>query len=602
MGIIKKFRNTKVRTKLILGFALVLLLSLIMAISAIISVNRINQDYTYLLNYPQSRVEFLISLTTNISDMRRATTGIALNMNTDIQVSEDYYTSFYTYSSRALKNMDGFLTSAQNDTVHDPAILKENISSMESIQSSISEYQQNVDKAMIEVRQGNWEGMNTTFLEGAKIITSTETILDELYRETSKFTEDKSDEISNDKNASVIIYFILFVLILILSIITIIFISRIISRPLVTIANFFKHAGTTGDIVVTPELSELAEGKENVKDEIAQISVSLQNFLTRILDISTKLEAVSNRDLTVGLQLQSEKDIIGLSMQKMLDNLNEMLNELRISSDQVSSEAKHISQSSQNIASGSSEQASNIEFFSTSLDQLQERTMRNAENAQKAREANIETTKKLDDVISSMNEMKDAMKEIQDSSENITKIIGVIDDIAFQTNILALNAAVEAARAGQQGKGFAVVADEVRALAAKSAEAAKESSALIEKSYERVQTGHSIVEKTNTDIETASDNAEQSTRIVDAVAIDSNEQIQAITKITKNIDQISSVVQANSAIAEETAASAQNMSHQSILLNEIVNRFMLKHNNIIDIEKSDIDNQVDVEENIKEID
>jgi methyl-accepting chemotaxis protein len=228
------------------------------------------------------------------------------------------------------------------------------------------------------------------------------------------------------------------------------------------------------------------------------------------------------------------------------------------------------------LAQGSTQQAAAVEELSAAISEIANKTKQNAEMAGRAAALATTILRDAEKGSAQMGQMMEAVKDINQAGQSISKVIKVIDDIAFQTNILALNAAVEAARAGQHGKGFAVVAEEVRSLASKSAEAAKDTAALIENSLEKASLGSRIAGETAASLKDIVSGIGESDKIVGDIAKSSEEQSRGIAQVNHGIDQVAQVVQQNSATAEQSAAASEQMSSQSALLQERIAQFKIK--------------------------
>ncbi len=286
--------------------------------------------------------------------------------------------------------------------------------------------------------------------------------------------------------------------------------------------------------------------------------------------------AEGNLDVTIDIHSKDEIGILADAFAKMKNNVNRTLMNINSASEQVASGSAQVSDSSMSLSQGATEQASSIEEVTTSIEEIATQTKQNAQNADKAKAIALNTQSYAQQGNEQMEQMLQAMVEINNASKNISKIIKVIDDIAFQTNILALNAAVEAARAGQHGKGFAVVAEEVRNLAARSANAAKETTTMIEGSISKVDVGTKIANETSQALRKIVEGVSQAAELVGEIALASNEQAIGVEQINQAVTQISDVVQTTSATAEETAAASEQLSSQAGLLKSQVAAFELK--------------------------
>ncbi|MCL2224672.1 MAG: methyl-accepting chemotaxis protein [Defluviitaleaceae bacterium] len=311
-----------------------------------------------------------------------------------------------------------------------------------------------------------------------------------------------------------------------------------------------------------------------IKNDVNQMIKDMSAYIREIGDCLTE---VSNGNLTRHINMNFDGDFnkIKESISHIVNTLHKTMKEISAASEQVLSGSKQISISAGDLANGAQEQASSVQELNASIDMINEQTQKNADNATEASELSQRSTSNAQEGNEAMQQMLDAMSQIKDSSNDISKIIKVIQDIAFQTNLLALNAAVEAARAGEHGRGFSVVAEEVRTLAGRSQEAATETTGLIQDSITRVESGSGIAESTAVSLDTIVKNAGEVMEIINNISTSSKEQAEAISQVGIGLSQISRVVQSNSAVSEETAAAAEELNSQAEMLRELVGYFKL---------------------------
>ena len=356
------------------------------------------------------------------------------------------------------------------------------------------------------------------------------------------------------------------VVLILIVIVIIYFITRILTAPL-------QQGVSVAQKIARGDLTEKINYQS--KDEVGELAAAINTMVDGLKGKAEEAAQIAEGNLQLKIAVASEQDVMGQAFQSMVKNLNDVLGEVARATDQIDSGSEQVSDTAQQLSQQATESAASLEEISSSMNVIGDQTQRSADNANQANQLANGAQDAARIGNERMTSMITAMNEIGEAGQNISKIIKVIDEIAFQTNLLALNAAVEAARAGQHGKGFAVVAEEVRNLAARSAKAAEETAQLIEGSVEKTDNGAQIAEKTSEALDEIVGSIVKVTDLVAEIAVASNEQAQGISQINEGLGQIDQTVQQSTATAEESAASAEELSSQSAHLKHLLTRFKL---------------------------
>lgn len=365
-----------------------------------------------------------------------------------------------------------------------------------------------------------------------------------------------------------------FILIGVLAVVNFRFVRKRLLRPLIVIRDQMEQiaeGNLSADFPLEPDTSEigmLVESIHETKGELKRYVSEIDQILGSMAD--------GNMDLEIGHDYRGEFSPIQDALRKILEALNKALSVIGNASVQVSATANQVANSSQMLSEGATEQANSVEQLTERVTDLTTEFAHIAEVANQACNCSIAASGKLQISNEKMQNLSSVMDEISKASNQISGIINTIENISFQTNILALNAAVEAARAGTAGKGFAVVAEEVRSLASESAEAVKDTTVLIENTLRVVQQGTALTSETRDALNSVVYGAKESTDLVTGIAASSTAQSEVLNALLIGMEDISRVVQTNSAAAEESAASSQELNNQASYLEEATRQFHLR--------------------------
>jgi len=572
------FKNLKVRSKLLISFTIVILLAAATGTYIILGMNAVNESYEQAMDITGHRISYIFAADDHYASARMITRELYNPDNTN----EDLDRLSAELNLR-LNELEASLNGLY--TVEAPAVQEK----IAAILPLIEEYRSDAGRAIgILHSAGEISPDNAQYREAMEVSEAVMTGMAESYADELSVTIEGFSVMAvntlqtlaaeNNSQAHRVLYIslTLFAVVASCSFAIAFWIPSLISAPLKPLAAFMKKAGSTGDISLNPGDREVIGKFSRFKDEIGETIQGASSFIMHVTNISEELKAVADGDLTVDISQLSEDDTMAGSIKHTLDSLNNMFSEIRSTTDQVASGSKQIASGSQTLAQGSTQQAASIQELSSAVANIAQKTRENAETAERTSILSEQIKISAERGSRQMDEMITAVKDINEASQSISKIIKTIDDIAFQTNILALNAAVEAARAGQHGKGFAVVAEEVRNLAAKSAQAAKETGDMIQNSMNKAEFGSSVASETANSLTEIVAGINESSQYINEIARASENQSLGISQINTGIDQVAQVVSQNSATAQESAAASEQMSSQAAVLEELLSLFKIK--------------------------
>ena len=561
-------KNLKVSTKLMVSYAFMVLLVVVVGLIAIGSMKSMNQADDDLYQHNLLAISAIGEIRENIQAQRVQLLDIVANAGNIGEIQ-----SAHSIMTQLEREIEPLFINYEN-TISDEADEAAYMEAKKAYQNDFAATKERVMEAsFLDFQTAHDE------LYSNRVTTVVDTMVNG-FTQAMNLNGQWAIETINTNTAlfhkMILVEIICILIALVIAIFFAYYISGLISKPLSLMAIFFKKAGLTGNLTLNKQEEDCMRTLADNKDEIGELSNSAYAFIGRILEVSDKLELVANGDLTVDIKLLSEEDKIGGSMLQMIGSLNDMFGSIHNTTVQVATGSKYVADGAQSLAEGSTEQAASIEELSSSIADIAVRTKDNAEIADKTSKLSITIKENAEKGSRQMDDMIAAVKDINDASQSISKIIKTIDDIAFQTNILALNAAVEAARAGEHGKGFAVVAEEVRNLASKSAEAAKDTGNMIQDSIEKAELGYRIAGSTAESLREIVSGINESSLLAMETARAYEEQSVGIEQINAGIDQVAQVVQQNSATAEESAATSQEMSSHATVLEDMISQFKLR--------------------------
>lgn len=557
-------KNFKISLKLSLGFVVILVLSGVVIITTLFNLRNVGKLFDTFYESPFTVTKSSLEICNNLNKISKDLANAAIDRNIS------------NYSSEIDKSYIDL--QANKDIIKAKFLGDKNL--ITSLESGITNWSSEKEEIISLMESNNY----TLALD--KISNELTPIFNNLYNTSVSIynsATNKAEAFNSDSksiiNQSFMISIGFFALIIIVSIVIIVFIVRAITKPVSTLKNTAeKIANGELDVTIT----------NNSGDEIGALSqafnktvVRLKDYIKYINEIANILNQIADGDLDFVLNHSYDGEFkkIKDSLLNISASLNETLYKINSSAEQVANGSRQVSDTAQSLAQGSTEEASVVQELVATINSISDKVDTNADNANKAFEISENTNNNALSGRGQMNQVVDAMKDIQQNTNQIQVIVKTIEDIASQTNLLSLNASIEAARAGEAGAGFAVVANEIGKLADESGKATKDTIALIEKCIESTQKGSDIVSLASNSLNQIIEGVNESKSAVSSIKAASFEQSEALKQVVGGIEQVSTITQSNSAVSEESAATSQELSSQADVLKSLVGRFKLKEIN-----------------------
>lgn len=551
-------KNKKVATKMLLTFGVTLVLALAMIGVSMRTILSIRGNYNDILSNQVQVTQAVLESEMGVNSIARQLRDMAL-FGYDTDTANSIQESINTINT-ATDTIDKLYT--EEDGLDQQYIT--DVQNWEAVFNNIDEALQANDTARVAqlIQNECTPKLNQAVTTGQTLI--------------SQLTTQRNDLVSQVEHSStrdMVILCVLVAVIIIGGIALNLYMIRSIVNPLRE-AEEAVVAFSHGDLS-HPLGYESKDEIGGICDAVRTSQHILHNTIEDIVSITKRL-AGGDLSSAVTQEYPGELAPIKENIEFLLVHLNDTMGSILQAADQVAAGADQVSTGAQALAQGSTEQASAVEELSATINDLDNSAQANRQTAKTAKEKADQAAEQVRVSNDRMQEMRQAMSEILDGQKDISKIIETIENIAFQTNILALNAAVEAARAGNAGKGFAVVADEVRNLASKSDHAAKQTKKLIESSMGTVERGGELAEDVVTNMQKTVECAGAAIEYMDKLAENTISEAEAIAQLTTGVDQISAVVQTNSATSEESAAASEELSSQAVMMKQMVQNFHLR--------------------------